>query len=610
MENPSSFPKTSGILRALARDNNARDYREFLTVLSEEWVQYSNNNLEQCDYSELNWIDRNVAPTSRNIAAAVGISSGYATMHGLNYMHHLNSFAMAENNDATESYDGAQQFASADASLVGGQQFASAAAGYEPHSYMSQDYHFGESSPNMLRDLAKSLPPPEADLDSASSYYDGYASYQDNSLHYVVNVGPSMDVSPDVTDVSQVVVSSVPEVPNTAPDVTNTLSSQLSDIAYSQSFDHAETVSKRFSMPHLPKLSTVQSPNANEAVSKVKEFATHSTESINQALAQAKETGSSQLNNWFGSVSDSFDGLPEKVAIIRSSGAESFGKVASELQKVQAPSLDTSKLPIFDVASMPSVDMSKLNMPPLPQMPKVVVPEVKMPSLAGVQNSIPPRESHIVVDGSKAASPTHVNFADNSLSDIGHSILGGIKYIGGLMFQFLDWIITAVAGTSMSQIFGSVQTSISTLVDNASSAIVNVLNGLGNLTLKEILQALLTLILVVTDLTLKVMNALVYLLSGKDAGDWVLQANTAVHGYGDQLLATYQDVTHKSLGELATSIGDYSHHVGEELLAIMNSLSTQDGVENVLRGTGGDVSYLSAENVDAIATAVQTALTL
>jgi hypothetical protein len=74
--------------------------------------------------------------------------------------------------------------------------------------------------------------------------------------------------------------------------------------------------------------------------------------------------------------------------------------------------------------------------------------------------------------------------------------------------------------------------------------------------------------------------------------------------------AAYQDVTHKSLGELASSIGDYSHHVGEELLAVMNGWSTQAG--GVADGflSAGDVSYLSAENLDTIVASVQTALTL
>ena len=478
---------------------------------------------------------------------------------------------------------------------------------------MSQDYHYGESSPNLLRDLAKSLPQPEDYSDAAPSYH-GYDSHYDENLHYIAGPGVDAGGTSDVSNVAISASSLSAEVPNAASDVTNSLSSQLSDIAYSQSFGHAETESKRFSVPQVSK--TMEPPNANEAVTKAKEFAAHSAESINHALAQAKETGSSQFNHLLGSVSHSFDGFPQKIASVGSSGAESFGKVASEMQKVQIPSFDTSKLPKFDVSAMPTVDMSKVKMPPAPLMPSVDVSKVKMqsvPFLPAVKSNVVPAES-LSVEGSKAALSTHVNFADNTLSDIGNSIFGGIKHIGSLLFQFLDWIIAAVAGTSISQILGNVQTSISNLIDNTCSSVVDLLNGLGNLTLREILQAFLTLILVVTDMILKVMNALIYLISGKDAGDWALQANSAVHTYGDELLAqagaTYQDVTHKSLGELATSIGDYSHHVGDELMAMMNSLSAQGGVENALGGTGGDVSYLSAENVDAIATAVQTALTL
>ena len=122
------------------------------------------------------------------------------------------------------------------------------------------------------------------------------------------------------------------------------------------------------------------------------------------------------------------------------------------------------------------------------------------------------------------------------------------------------------------------------------------------------------MLLVVVDMILKVTNAIAYLISSKDAGDWALQANTAIHTAGDPLLAqassTYQDLTHKSFGELAGLIGDYSHHVVEELLAMMNSLSSYAGgvVGSII--DGADVSYLSAENLDSIASAVQTALSL
>jgi hypothetical protein len=305
---------------------------------------------------------------------------------------------------------------------------------------------------------------------------------------------------------------------------------------------------------------------------------------------------------------------------------ESIGRAVGELDiKVSSfdtkiPSFDTSKIPSFDASKMnipkldisklPRVDVSNMKLPSTPAMPNVDMSKLKMPvpSISGFKSTIPPEAAP------EKTAVAHYNIADTSLSDIGHSVFDSIKYIGGILFQFLDWIIGAVVGTNLSQILTSVQTSISLLIENASSSVANTLNGLGNMTLREVLQAFFTILLVIVDMILKVTNALVYLISGKDAGDWALQANSAVHGYGDELLAragaAYQDVTHKSLGELASSIGDYSHHVGEELLAVMNGLSTQAGgvADGVL--SAGDVSYLSAENLDTIVASVQTALTL
>jgi len=590
IENPSAFPNTNRILGDISHDDTAgNDYREFLTALSQEWRQYSSSrgNLEQSGPDENEtWFSRNISPSSSTTSAAVGTASGYATMQGLNYIRHDGASWLEI---PSESPNGEQYFASADS--VSDNSGHGLSGGYEPHPYLVQDHHYQESSSNVLRDLAKSLPPPVE-----PNYYE-VGPYYDDSLKYVSDIssaGIDMAASntPDVSDVTTSILAAKdvlpPGVKDATADSTNSLSSQLSEITYAQSFDQAGTSSKQFSMPHFSKPSTLESPNAGEAISKVKEFATRSTESINHALNEAKDLGASQLNQLFGSMSHSLEGIPERVASIGSSSADSFGKAVHELEKVKIP----------PVPSMPSMGTSRVNI-----MPSV-------PSLYSGQDGMASAQS-IAIEGSKTVSSSHMNFADSSLADIGNSVLGGIEYLGGTLFGFLDWMIGAISGTSLSQILSSVQTSLSNLIDNASSSALSLLNSLGNLTIKEILEAFLTLLLVITDVIMKVSNALVYLISGKDAAGWALQASSAVNSYGTQLLAqagsTYQDVTHKSLGELAVSIGDYSHHVGEELLAVINTLSTHGGL---LSGMGGDVSYLSAENLDTIAAAVQTALAL
>lgn len=589
IENPSTFPNTNRILGDLSHNVDAEnDYREFLTVLSQEWRQYSKCNLEQRKpYEDETWFSRNITPSSSTIATTVGTVSGYATMQGLNYVRHDGAFGQEYPSEFPYEE---QYFASVSSSSDKGVHGLS--RGCEPHTYLVQDHNCHESSSNVLRDLAQSLPPPVEHYNEAGPYYD-------DSLQYVSDSSTGIDMAagnlPDVSDVSDVTTSILaagdtlqPAIKDASVVSTNSLSSQLSEITYAQSFNQAGTVSKRIPMPHFSKISTLESPSAKEAISKVKEFATYSMESINHALA--KDVGSSQLNHLFGSLSHSFESLPGRFASIGSSSAESFGKAVHELEKMKMP----------QVQIMPTMDMTREKMP-------------SVPPFSSANGGIASAQS-IAVEGSKTVPSTHMNFADTSLADIGNSVLRGIEYLGGTLFGFLNWMIGAVFGTSLSQILSSVQTSLSNLIDNATSSALNLLSSLGNLTIKEILEAFLTILLVITDVIMKVLNALVYLISGKDAAGWALQASSAANNYGTKLLAqagsTYQDVTHKSLGELAMSIGDYSHHVGEELLAVINTLSAHGGVQSVMDNTGGDVSYLSAENLEQIATSVHTALAL
>ncbi|KAL3805374.1 hypothetical protein HJC23_009081 [Cyclotella cryptica] len=631
LENAESFPNTSRILRALSASEggsgNPGDYREFLTALSDEWMRYSE--------SESDWVSdvaagtrrRGMAPSTPGIAATVGVATGYAAMQVEDYVHgsHDSSamWAMLQEPPTGSYYSGEPQ-----------QHFASYGGNYQPHPYLTQNYHFGEGQSNALRDLARNLPPPVekvSDYTTASAaYYDGAYPVYDDSWHYIGHdtTGMEVPVVNSMSQMSEIAVSSAAPVPvegealpsavqDSATGIVNSLSSQLSDVTYSQSFGQMDNAAKRFSIsiPRLNKVPTspdTSHVNAEAVVSRVKEFASHSTESINQALSEAKEMGSSQLNHLFGSVTHSLDGLPQRVASAGSESVQSIGRVARE---VKMPSWDAPTLPNLDVVSkvkMPTMDASKL---PSFDVSKIKLPSV--PSFADFKHglgAIPAESLGVVTVGSNAIPSNQFNFADTTLSDVGSAIFESVQFLGGILFQFLDWVMRAVVGTNLSQVLGKVQTSVASLIDNASLSVVTMLDNLGDLTLKQLLQALLTVLLVVVDMILKVSNAVVYLVSGKDAGDWALQANTAIHTAGDQLLAqaslTYQDVTHTSFGELAGSIGDYSHYVGEELLAMMNSISTYAG--GVAEGIvdGADVSYLSADNLDSIASAVQTALSM
>jgi hypothetical protein len=199
---------------------------------------------------------------------------------------------------------------------------------------------------------------------------------------------------------------------------------------------------------------------------------------------------------------------------------------------------------------------------------------------------------------------------DASLSDFGNAVISSLKFLGGIVVKFLDLILGAVAGTSASSMWANLRDSVSSAVDNASHAVVSTINAVGDMSLREVLQHLVALVVLVVDLLLKVANALVYVISGRDGADWALQASTAANEAGSRLLAraseTYNDVTHESLAELAHHIGDYSQHTGDQLMALLGGVSTvvADGSLSL------DNVPLDADAVNNVVAAVQTALSL
>jgi hypothetical protein len=187
---------------------------------------------------------------------------------------------------------------------------------------------------------------------------------------------------------------------------------------------------------------------------------------------------------------------------------------------------------------------------------------------------------------------------DTSIADIGNGILNAVKFMAGILLTVVDANLDLAApGSSSAIVLENVQSSVNSMLDNASYTVMNVINDVGNLSLKDIVHNLMVLIVATADVLMKVMNAVIYLLSGKDTGSWALQATSTVNQASSQLLAQADDVTHRSIGDLASSIGDYSYHVGNELVALLGSLH---GVE----GAHFDGTF------DMVTTAMQTGFTM
>merc|ERR1711862_410321 len=129
------------------------------------------------------------------------------------------------------------------------------------------------------------------------------------------------------------------------------------------------------------------------------------------------------------------------------------------------------------------------------------------------------------------------------------------------------------------------------------------MGAIGDLSIRDILLGVATLIIAIADILMKITSAVIYVASGRDGAEWALQAQTSVNDASSFLVAqassTYDTVTHTTLSEFASTVGDYSQHVGIELVALFNGL---DG-STIADG-------LSPDAADSVAAAVQTAMSL
>jgi hypothetical protein len=318
-------------------------------------------------------------------------------------------------------------------------------------------------------------------------------------------------------------------------------------------------------------------PAMEDALSSIKAASVASEERLGSLLDTIARSFE-DLSERVADASTSFEGLPGRMAEVGNAGASGVGAPADALRG-GASKVAAFRPPSFDI------ETSNFDAPKLPQV------HVDMPTLPNLS----------IIDGTSAAVR---RIGDASLVDFGNAVLSTIKFTGGIVVKFLDFILNAVSGTSVASILANAQISVTTAMDSASHAVVGTLTEFGNMSVIEIVQHVMKLVIVVTDILLKITNAVLYVISGKDGAAWALQATSSIDGASTQLLARAEDFTHASLAELTHSIGDYGQLVGGEFVTLIASVrSAVDGVS---------LSSVSLpDNVlDNVASAVQTAFSL
>jgi len=334
-----------------------------------------------------------------------------------------------------------------------------------------------------------------------------------------------------------------------------------------------------FEMPTMGNpFSGASSPPAMEDALSSIEAASGASEERLGSLLDTVARSFEGLSERVADASTSFDGLSGRMAEVGNAGASGVGALEDALRG------GASKVAAF---RPPSFDMEASNFD-APKLPQVHVGLPTLPNLS-------------IIDGTSAAVR---RIGDASLVDFGNAVLSTIKFTGGIVVRFLDFILNAVSGTSVASVLANAQISVTTAMESANHAVVGTLTEIGNMSLIEIVQHVMKLVIVITDILLKITNAVLYVISGKDGAAWALQATSSIDGASTQLLARAEDFSHASLAEMAHSIGDYGQLVGGELVTLIASVSSAvDGMS--LAGVS-----LPDNVLDNVASAVQTAFSL
>ena len=434
-------------------------------------------------------------------------------------------------------------------------------------------WHNEASGSNPLRDLASSLPPPiERIRGTGGEYYNEAVASQFQGIQdMATTTAPPSGVDDLVDSLSSSDLSnalgigdvgaSVTSIPS---DVSDSFTTQPPDASYDHLFEGAEKM-KSSILSNLPEVhmdsiqDKVDAALNSQQSNALSDFASSSGASMNDALISVKENGAAKLGSLFGSASHSLGEIQDKMVSAGASSMKGLGNAAQ--------SMSTSTLP----SSLSNVDIDA------PQSAQMSDALHSFYSSAPISSAI-----------------QHVN--DATIADIGNGIMDAVKFMSGILLTAVDANLDlAVPGSSSASVLQSVRSSVTSMLDNASYTISSVMNDIGNLTLKDIVHNLMVLIVATADVLMKIMNAVIYVISGKDSSGWVIQATNTVDQATSQLLAQADDVTHRSFGDLAISIGEYSHHVGDELIGLLGSFNGVEGVDSTL---------------DVVTSAIQTGLSL
>ena len=179
----------------------------------------------------------------------------------------------------------------------------------------------------------------------------------------------------------------------------------------------------------------------------------------------------------------------------------------------------------------------------------------------------------IIYDGAeKAGSVVRAGTGDASLMDLANGVLKGLAIVGGVLAKILDALLQTFAGTSVGQIVAGAQASVQGILDGAVSTVTS----LGNVTLKEAVEVLVTLFIASVKVLFSVLSAVIKIASDKGVDDWAIGSSSTIQEEAGRLLAQASnaayDLSHSSVVDLSGDIVKFAGDAGALMLQSLEIL--------------------------------------
>jgi len=273
----------------------------------------------------------------------------------------------------------------------------------------------------------------------------------------------------------------------------------------------------------------------------------------------------------------------------------------------------------FVEASMKSVqeildktgDSVKANMPELQKALEAnterIIHSVQL-AAASAGDQIQNEAAKAVAQGANAVQDgavSAVNYVgDRTLIDVGKIVFILMQTIGKLILYVLNAILDDLSGTTMADVVHGAKISVETMMNDATNYVTTTINHVGETTIAQSIHNMIYAITEVSKFSFYVLNSVIEFLTGTSASNWAIAASHSIENSANalstQAVALTNDLTHVSFSQLSASIGDFSHEVGQLILASSNELVHVVGSQVPV-----DSSTITSAALDSVTAAVQ-----